>query len=131
MKKCNAFSFSRKHLAEKKQQLWQEGNACILRSVMENLNCDSASIYTNTFSYTYSFIAFMGQHSHANVCTRILILSAKGLQTTTAPVTRFGIKRCFFSLHKAIFYYAILAFLLSSSHPSDCHLRGISKILLT
>lgn len=103
---------------------------CILRSVMENLNCDTASIYTNTFSYTYSFIAFMGQHSHANVCTRILILSVKGLQTTTDPMTKFGIKICRFFL-KVLFYYAIFAFLLISSHPSDSHLRGISRILLT
>lgn len=67
MKKCNASSLLQKHLlAEKKQQLWQGGNVCILRSVMENLNCDSASIYTNTFSYTLPlFIVFIGQQSHA------------------------------------------------------------------
>lgn len=105
MKKCNAFSLFRKHLlAENKQQLRQGGNVCFSRSVMENLNSDSASIYTNTFSYTYSFIAFMGQHSHANVFTRILILSAKGLQTTTVPMTKFGNKICAFFLHEVIFY---------------------------
>lgn len=103
MKKCSAFFLSLKHLIEKKQQLWQRGNVCILRSVVENLNCDSAIIYKNTFSYTYSFIAFMGRHRHANVCARILILSVKGLQTTTAPMTKFDIKICFFFSIKLYF----------------------------
>lgn len=34
-----------------------------------------------------------------------------------------------FSLHKVIFYYATLAFLLISSHPSDCqHLKNTADL---
>lgn len=96
---------------------------------MENLNWFCKHLHKHFF-ITYSFIAFIEKHRHANVCTRILILSAKDLQTTKASMTKFGIKICFFFLHKVIFYYAVLAFLLISSHPFDCHLRGISKTLL-
>lgn len=39
-----------------------------------NLSCDSASIYANTSTYMCSFITFTGQHRHASVSTRILIV---------------------------------------------------------
>lgn len=50
---------------------------------------------------------------------------------TLQPLWQNWVLKYAFFPHKVIFYYAILAFLLISSHPSDCLLRGISKILLT